>query len=64
MTRAVLADVDQPVQRLGGARVARMGAHIVEQFLPHRTHPGDGRARRKAAALRRGLRRLDGDEIR
>jgi hypothetical protein len=42
--------VDQPGERFGGARVARMVAHVAEQFLPDRTHPGDIRARREAAA--------------
>ena len=64
MTGAVVANVDQPVQRFRGAWVARMIAHIVEQFLPDRAHSWDFRARREAAALDYGLRSLGGDEIR
>src|SRR5262245_47505458 len=61
MTGTVVADVDQPVERFGRAWVARMGAHIAEQLLPDRAHPGDIGTRRKAAPLRRGV---GGDDIR
>jgi hypothetical protein len=40
--------VDQPIERFGSARVARMAPHIAEQLFPDCAHPWDIGARRKA----------------